>query len=465
MKPSLCKVNEQVKSWINFCKNGGERVMLRVKRRIMLIRLALSFVLDYRKIERLNKRLSGVEREREVNRICAKAGRRMRSTAFQMKGIIVKVGQFLSMRRDLLPQAFIQELTDLQDALPAVSYQRIKPFIEKELKQDIEKTFKEFEPQAIAAASLAQVHRAVLNDGAHVAVKILRPRMEKLAQADLDTLGFIAKVTQRFPNLRRKMNFVLLHREFTETIHRELNGFSEVKHLKRFAEMFANNERIVIPKVFESYTTQRLIVMEYLEGARITDGKLLSEWKIDRPALAKTLLESYMKQLLVYGFIHVDPHPGNLLIMPEDRIGFLDFGMVDELTADEVKTLRSLLQNILFQNVDGILLAFERLGFLAPGQDTEHIKPIINLVLNRLSGSESDGEVPELNTVVTGLRAFLSDNTFQLQAKYMFLIRGTGILITTLATIAPKNDWMGLLFDVLPSVMETPIQASDKRIE
>lgn len=434
---------------------------LRIKRRFLLIRLVLSFVLDYWKIERLKKQLSGEECEREINRVCQKAGKRMRYTAFQMKGIIVKAGQFLSMRQDLLPQAFIQELTDLQDSLPAEPFHKIQPYLEQELKTDIFKTFREFEKEAIAAASLAQVHRAVLPDGTNVAVKILRPHMEELAQADLDTLGLIAKVTQRFPTLSSKMNFVLLHREFTETIQRELNGFSESEHLQRFASMFANDKRIVIPKIYDSYTTQRLLVMEYMEGARVTNHKLLFEWKIDGRAIAETLLDAYMQQLLVHGFVHVDPHPGNLLILPGNRLCFLDFGMVNQLTVDEVKNLRSLLQNILFQNIDGILSNFEHLGFIRQGFDYSHLRSMIHYVIDQMNNSDRNGEVPELSTVVSGMKSFLHDHSIQLQAKYMLLIRGTGILITTLSILAPRNNWMELLFNIVPPLITTPIQGSE----
>ncbi|HET7657154.1 MAG TPA: AarF/UbiB family protein [Bacillales bacterium] len=428
---------------------------LRVLRRFMLIRLAISFVFDYWKINRLNRRLSGEEREKAVNRVCEKAGKRMRETAFRLKGIIVKVGQFLSMRQDVLPGAFIKELSDLQDALPAEDFQTIRPYIEKELTQTIDEVFQSFEGHAVAAASLAQVHRAVLRDGTKVAVKILRPKMEELAQADLDTLGLIAKVTQRFPRLGRKMNFVLLHREFTETIQLELNGFSESKHLQRFAGMFINDDSIVIPKVVDRLTTRRLIVMEYMEGAKVTDDRQLSEWKIDRKEAARTVLEAYLQQFLIHGFIHVDPHPGNLLILPGNRIGFLDFGMVDVLTEEEVSILRNLLQNIVFQNPDGILAAFERLGFLVQDSDYGQLKPVINHMLERLNGTPENQETPELDTVVAGLKSFLHNQSFQLQAKYMFLIRAIGILVSTLALIAPRNDWMAMLYDVVPSVMSS----------
>lgn len=436
-------------------------MILKVKRRFLLIRLVLSFVLDYWKIERLKKKLTGEECDREVNRICHSAGKRMRNTAFRLKGIIVKVGQFLSMRQDLLPQAFIQELTDLQDSLPAEPFQKIRPSIEQELKTDIFKVFREFEHQAIGAASLAQVHRAVLQDGTKVAVKILRPRMEELAQADLDTLGLIAKVAQRLRTISRKMNFVLLHREFTEVIHRELNGYQESENLQRFAAIFANDKQIIIPKIFETYTTRRLIVMEYVEGARVTDRKLLSEWEIDGPAIVKTLLNAYIQQLLVHGFIHVDPHPGNLLILPKNHLCFLDFGMVNQLTVDEVNTLRSLLQNILFQNVDGILSDFEHLGFIKQGADNSYLTSIINHVLSQLNKSDRNGEVPELSSVISGLKTFIQDHSIQLQAKYMFLIRGTGILITTLSLLAPRSNWMELLFDVVPPIIMEPVQVNE----
>lgn len=136
-----------------------------------------------------NKKLQGEQLEAELDRIYARAGRRLRIAAFRLKGIIVKIGQFLSMREDLLPLAFTGQLTELQDAMPAASFGSVLPAIEHELKQNIQAVFKSFDEKALAAASLAQVHRAVLLDGTVVAVKVLRPGMEKLAQADLDSLG------------------------------------------------------------------------------------------------------------------------------------------------------------------------------------------------------------------------------------------------------------------------------------
>jgi predicted unusual protein kinase regulating ubiquinone biosynthesis (AarF/ABC1/UbiB family) len=431
---------------------------LKIFRRFLLIRLALSFVVDYWRIRRLNKKWQGEQLKEAVDQVYANAGRRMRLTAFRLKGVIVKAGQFLSMRQDILPQSFIKELADLQDSLPAAPFAAVGPSIEHELRSKLNRVFASFEEDAIAAASLAQVHKAVLLDGTKVAVKIFRPRMEKLIQVDLSTLRLIAKVTQRFPSLTRKMNFVELHRQFKETIERELDCRQELIHLQRFAEIFSDDERIAVPRAYEEYTTQRLLVMEYIDGARITDRKRWMEWGVNGLSIAETLLEAYFRQFLVYGFIHVDPHPGNLLILPDKRLCFLDFGMINELKNNEIHSIRGLMQSILMRDTDGILTAFEQLGFLPLNADRNYFKPIIHQLLERLNGNSSH-QTPEMGSVAAGFRSFLHDSPIQLQAKYMLLIRGTGILITTLALLAPQHNWFESLMKVGPSVFMAPVEA------
>lgn len=435
---------------------------LKIFRRMLIIRLALSFVLDYWKICRIDKRLQGEQREAAVNQICTNAGVRMRQTAFYLKGIIVKIGQFLSMRQDVLPRAFTQELAGLQDALPAAPFSSVQRLLEKEL---TETPFKKFDEEAIAAASLAQVHKAILLDGTEVAVKIIRPGMERLARIDLDTLGLVAKLTQRIPALRRKMNFTQLHQEFTETIQRELDCRQELSQIRRFETMFSSDPRIKIPNVYENLCTRRILTMEYIEGARVTDQQELSKWEIDTVSIAETLLDAYFRQLLVFGFIHVDPHPGNLLILPDHRLCFLDFGMIDELTASEVQTLRGLFQSIMFRDLNGILSAFEQLGFLPTNTNRKDMLPMVSQVLDRINGGNSRQAKPELKEVVTALRSFLKHSPIQLQAKYMFLVRATGILITVLTGLAPQTNWFEILFRVGPPVFSTPIKAADELLE
>lgn len=433
---------------------------LTIIRRLLIIRLVASLVFDYWKVCRIDKRLEGEERIAALNSIYSKAGKRVRWTAFKLKSIIVKIGQFLSMRGDILPSAFTKELTDLHDALPATPFSAVKPLLEKELNVSIHAVFQDFNEEPIAAASLAQVHKATLPDGTVVAVKVIKPKMERFAQIDLNTIGLAAKVIQRIPALRRKMNFVDMHREFTETIYRELDCSQELSHMERFAEMFSDNPNVKIPNVYKELCSRRILVMEYMEGARITDHETLTEWKVDQVAIAETLLDAYFKQLLVYGFIHVDPHPGNLLILPDHRLCFLDFGMMDELTTDEVKTIRRLFQSIMFSDIDGIVTAFEELGFLPPHTNHKELAPMITQILDRLGGEVGQQGSPELKQFVAGMKYFIKNSPIQLQAKYMFLLRGTGILITVLKQLAPSTNWMEVLLRVGPSTFSTPVKSN-----
>lgn len=438
---------------------GSPAMRITIIRRLLIIRLVLSLVLDYWKVCRIEKRLQGVERTAALNRIYSNAGKRVRWTAFKLKSIIVKIGQFLSMRGDLLPHAFTNELTDLHDALPPAPFSSVRRLLEKELNGDIHTVFKEFNEEPIAAASLAQVHKATILDGTVVAVKVIKPKMERFAQIDLNTIGLAARVINRIPAFRRKMNFVDMHREFTETIHRELDCRQEVSHMERFAEMFSDNPNVKIPNVYKELCTKRLLIMEFIEGARVTDHETLSKWKVDRTAIGETLLDAYFKQLLVYGFIHVDPHPGNLLILRDHRLCFLDFGMIDELTTDEVKTIRRLFQSVMFSDIDGILSAFEDLGFLPPQTNHKELAPMISQVLNRLSGSDGQQNSPELKQFVAGMKFFIKNSPIQLQAKYMFLLRGTGILITVLNQLAPGTNWMEILLRVGPAIFSTSVKS------
>lgn len=426
-------------------------------RRVLTIRLALLFVIDYWKICMISRRLEGLEREKAMNRIYQKAGRRMKNTAFLLKGIIVKIGQFLSMRHDILPKAFTNELIDLQDSLPAVPFNKIYRSIETELGEQLDDVFLSFEKKAAAAASLAQVHRAVLKDGNNVAVKILRPGIEQIAKADLSTLRLIAWIVQRIPGLRKKMDFINLHREFSKTVWRELDGIQEMEHMEKFNRMFAAHDSINAPFVYKQYTSKRLLIMEFIEGSKITDEKQLKIRTINAIKTAEIILDCYLRQILVYGFIHLDPHPGNILIKDKGEVYLLDFGMVDQLSKQEVQTLRHLLQSLMIGDVDEIVSCIDKLGYIPDQSHIDRVKQMITKFMDSLDSIEFNDEAPAIQNVVSNLRSFIQDNPIQLQAKYMFLFRCIGILITTITTLAPNIIWMESLLKIGPSVFNTPI--------
>lgn len=202
--------------------------------------------------------------------------------------------------------------------------------------------------------------------------------------------------------------------------------------------------------------------MDFIEGAKISEQEQLLLWNVDGRKIAETLIDIYLRQLLVYGFIHVDPHPGNILILPDGRICLIDFGMVSELSEQEIQAFRKLLQSTFMRNPTGILDALGLLGFLRAGADLETLIPLIEKLLDRLTGNESSEEVPDLSSVVEGMQSLLTDSPIQIQSKFIFLIRGTGILITTLTNLSPHTDWLNILANIGPSVFMAPIDAHSK---
>lgn len=433
-----------------------------VIRRFRLIRLALSFVLDYRKISRLEKTLSGQQLQDEVDRISRNAGKRMRKTAFDLQGVIVKVGQFLSMRQDLLPKAFVEELQSLQDSMPAEPMERIQPMMEKALGCKLSDVFSSVDRNAVAAASLAQVHKAILQSGEAVAIKVLRPDIERYVKIDLNTLRLIAKVAHRFPSIRTKMNFIELHREFTETVSREVNCMQEEAQLYRFQQLFEDDKRIRVPRVYEEFTSKKLLVMEYVKGAKITDVDTWTAWGIDATEVVDILLDAYLAQALSFGFVHLDPHPGNLLVLKEGHICFLDFGMVGLYSHDELVNFRRLLQAAMMRRAESVVSALMGLGYIRDGADTDSFITKISQFLQGIGAPDSKSDVSLRETIGT-IKSVIIDSPIQLQAKYMFLIRATGILITVLREISPNTNWPEIVMEHAMPIMMAPIAATAEK--
>lgn len=433
-----------------------------VIRRLRIIWLAFSFVLDYRKISQLERKSTGQILEREVDRISRRAGQRMRRTAFQLQGVIVKVGQFLSMRQDLLPAAFVSELQDLQDNMPAAPFRIIKPLLERSLAKTLVEVFLNVDEDAIAAASLAQVHKATLINGDSVAVKILRPNIERFVKIDLNTLRLVAKVAHRIPSIRAKMNFIELHREFTETVSREVNCKKEKDQLIRFQQLFKNDSRIHVPRIYDEFTSERLLVMEYIDGVKITDVNAWTTWGIKQSDIVQTLLDSYLKQALSFGFVHLDPHPGNLLILADGRICFLDFGMVGLYNSHELENFRALLQAIMMRQAESVVSALTGLGYIRESADIQSFTAKVDQLLKTVQISDARESGPRLGEAVKTIRSLVIDSPIQMQAKYMFLIRTTGILITVLREVAPRANWPELLMDHVLPIMMAPIAAGEQ---
>ncbi len=405
--------------------------------------LALSFIGYYWQMRFIHRFRSGRRQELEA-RVYARAGARVRRSALRLQGLIVKVGQFLSARADVLPLSFTRELTQLQDSVPGAPYQKIRAGIEREFGADLDALFTSFAQEATAAASLGQVHRATLSDGRDVAVKVLRPGIERLAAADLSALQKITWVLQHFTKFGRRLQLVEIYREFSRSVTNELDYRVESDFLRRFRKQFEEDHDIVVPAVVDQLVTRSVLVMEYIEGAKVTDSRQLSAWHIQTPVIVERLLDSYLRQLLEFGLVHVDPHPGNLLVLPDGRLCFLDFGMMAEVPSSDVQTFAKLVQAAIARNLDGIVEAVDKLGFLQPHANRVILKRAIGMMLDRLNGFQL-AKGPELDQFIEDFQAFLLDEPLVLQAKYLFIGRAIGMLSGLLTTLQPTIDWWTLL--------------------
>jgi len=240
----------------------------------------------------------------------------------------IKLGQLLSTRSDLLPGPYLDALARLQDKVEPFGYAEVEEIVSAELGARLSKAFEDFESKPLAAASLGQVHRARMRDGRLVAVKVQRPGIQKVILDDLEAFEQIAGVVDRHTDVGRRFAFRDMLQELRKTLLRELDYRLEAQNLTLLAANLKKYERLVVPKPVDAYTTSRVLTMDYVQGTKITDLSPLARIDIDGRALAEDLCRAYLDQILVDGFFHADPHPGNLQVTPDGRLALLDLGMV-----------------------------------------------------------------------------------------------------------------------------------------
>lgn len=256
----------------------------------------------------------------------------------------VKLGQLLSTRADLLKPAYAEALARLQDDVAPFPFDDVARIVEDELQVRLSKGFTSFDEAPIAAASLGQVHRAVLRDGRLVAVKVQRPGVREQVTQDLETLGDVASLLERFSSVTRSVDVQALLDQFRMTILAELDYQQEARNMALLAAHLKNVPGVVVPLPVDDYTTGRVLTMDFVPGTKITAVSPVEWTEVNRRPLAEALLRAYLQQILVDGFFHADPHPGNVLLTPDGRLGLVDVGMIGRLsTVLQERLLRLLL--------------------------------------------------------------------------------------------------------------------------
>jgi predicted unusual protein kinase regulating ubiquinone biosynthesis (AarF/ABC1/UbiB family) len=343
--------------------------------------------------------LASVAERTRGQRMLRLAGR-FRELAVELGGLMIKVGQFLSSRLDVLPPEITTELAGLQDEVPAVPFEQIRASAEAELGMPLERAFASFDPVPVAAASLGQAHRATLSasDAAdtgldHVVVKVQRPGIDEIVAIDLSALRKVARWTQRVRLVRDRVDAPGLVEEFAETCHEEIDYLHEAGNAERFAACFADDPRVAAPAVVWERSTRRVLTLEDVTAIKINDTTALRAAGIDPAEVATVFADVMLDQVFTHSFVHADPHPGNIFVTPLDasagtawRLTFIDFGMMAEVPDSIRSGLRTLVIAVASRDSHGLVKAAQEIGVLLPSARTAELERALTALFARFGG-------------------------------------------------------------------------------
>lgn len=300
-----------------------------------------------------------------------KLGAWLRERLHSLGPTFIKIGQTLSTRADLVPLPAMIELAQLQEEVQAFPSDVAFSMIERELGAPPQELFAEFNPNPIAAASLSQAYKATLRDGREVVVKVQRPQLTQLITRDVETLGAIAEEVMTYPNLSRHTEWPGVVEEFARTTFEEIDYIREGRNADRFRHNHRSNEFIYIPRIIWRLTGRRVLTIEFVAGAKVNDSEAIDALGLDRAELTAIGANFYLKQLLEDGFFHADPHPGNMRIMPDGRIGIFDFGMVGRITPELKQSMVNAFMHVIKGEYRALVDDFVDMGFLKDDVDRE----------------------------------------------------------------------------------------------
>ena len=375
--------------------------------------------------------------------------RKLRETLLDLGPAFIKFGQMLSTRPDVLPPAYVRELSELQDRVPAAPWSEARAVLEAEL-GDVDEVFASFEREPISGASIGQVYVARLAAGTagvdeptDVAVKVLRPGVRPRVEADLRVIRTLLPFVTRLAPPGQRFTFENLADEYAATIRQEMDYAHEGQRQETVRANFAGNDRVVVPPVFGSLSTDRVLVTQYVEGTKISNVGRLRSMGLDPTELAERLERVYIQMIIEDGVFHADPHPGNLAVQSDGSLVFYDFGLTGTLSQRRRDELFEFYIAVAEEDIEGVLDAFEGMGALDPDADREFMRAGMELAFENLRGGEID--VNEVRELVEGFQGTLREFPMRLPRDLALMVRVATILEGVCYTLDDEFDFIDVV--------------------
>ncbi|MBE8998935.1 MULTISPECIES: AarF/ABC1/UbiB kinase family protein [unclassified Nostoc] len=364
----------------------------------------------------------------------------IRNTLLDLGPTFIKVGQLFSTRADIFPGEYVEELAKLQDKVPAFSYEQVEATIEKELGKKIPELFHNFEPIPLAAASLGQVHKAVLHSGESVVVKVQRPGLKKLFEIDLQILKGITRYFQNHPKWGRGRDWLGIYEECCRILWEEIDYLNEGRNADTFRRNFRGYDWVNVPRVFWRYASSRVLTLEYLPGIKISQYEALEAAGLDRKAIARQGAQAYLLQLLNSGFFHADPHPGNIAISASGALIFYDFGMMGRIKSNVREGLMQTLFGIAQKDGDRVVQSLIDLGAIAPTDDMGPVRRSVQYMLDHFMDKPFENQ--SVAAISDDLYEIAYNQPFRFPATFTFVMRAFSTLEGVGKGLDPEFNFM-----------------------
>ncbi|WP_296784455.1 AarF/ABC1/UbiB kinase family protein [uncultured Methanobrevibacter sp.] len=348
----------------------------------------------------------------------------------------IKLGQLLSTRPDVVGDRIADELANLQDDNPAITYEQVKAIVERELNGNIDELFEEFKHEHLATASIGQVHEAKLITGERVAVKIQKEGITDKIDLDLRILKYIANRTDKFNANLRKLNLPGIMEEFDRSIHKEIDYNNEFMNMQRIEMNFVENPAIHIPATYPEYCTSKVLTMEFIDGTKLNDVYESTSDEFDKKLLAKNVLDSYLQQLFIDGFFHGDPHPGNVMILEDNVVCYLDLGMMGFFDEKFKKDLSEVVLLFMDQDVDGLINQLMYMDILDYDIDTSSLRRDLNDLFGRYFGVQLN----RFDGVLEALLSLMQEYGVILPNEVVTMARGLSMIESIAHNLDPEID-------------------------